>query len=186
MRTRRAHDRHGPGKSARCNVLPEPHLDIPRRIGRHLDLRRLQEHRRHAETKFALDGVLGPARQHAGTRANGRTVAQRDGYAIRFDTHVRDSSPGEKLDAGVPRGREECPVQCGAVDDYRLGCFGRVADRCAVWCEEPHRPQRIEYDVPRNDRIIEGFGSEYTGAMHRLTAGRMLFEEDNVETLTGE
>ncbi len=186
MRAGRTHDRHGPGEPARRDLASEAHLDVAGSTRGHFQLRGLQECRRNSETDAALNHVLRAARQHTGTAARAGSVRERHGHVIGADGHAGHAFAQHHLDARPPRFGEQRPVERQTIDHQRLDPFGGVRDRRASRREESDGPQRIEHDRPRHREMIEGFGREHTGAVHRVTARQMLLVDGNVEPFDGQ
>ena len=66
----RPDDRHDPAEPLRRNLAAEMQLDVAEPAGRQLDLRRVEEHPRHAEADLPVKRVVRAARQNA-RRAHG-------------------------------------------------------------------------------------------------------------------
>ena len=134
--------RHHPDPKARPPVAPHGHdprealgrglpaqveLDDGRRVhGIHLELRRVQEHRRQAESELALERVVDARGEEADARGDADPVRTRGDHAPGPDAHAVDAEARPDLGARAERGQTELGVviDLGTTNSCIAGLLG--------------------------------------------------------------
>ena len=194
--------RHQPDPKARPPVAPHGHdprealgrgipsqmeLDDGRRVHRiHLELRRVQEHRRQAEAELALERVVDSRGEETDARGDADAVRARGDHTPGLDAHAVDAEACPDLGARAERGQTELGVELRPVDHGDL----------LVAAVDPDGPARRRDDGARGRAIqdetvghLEQVG-DLVGDHPRAVRGRadrgMLLEDADVEALLGE
>ncbi len=181
----RAHDRDGPGKSARGDLPAEVHVDLIQSRRRKLPLGGVEVIAGHAQPRSPLNSVRRAAGKHRQPRAhvaipcpglNAAIVGGKSGHA----------RPRENRGAVRRRSCSQRTIEAAPINHDGLRPAGRVRHRQARRRDKTNRMQRIQNRLARQIELVEAVGGDDAGAMNRVADGLVLFAHDHLVAAGGQ